>query len=295
MADSKVWIMTDSNSGITPEEGARRGIGVIPMPFFVDDQEYYENVTITREEFFKALADGKNVSTSQPSIAYLMDAFEEALKTYDEIVYIPMSGGLSASVMTAAGLAQQYDGRVQVVNNYRISVTQKQSVLEAQTLAAKGYSAAQIRELLERDALNASIYIAVDTLEYLKKGGRVTPAGAAIATILSLKPVLQIQGDKLDAYAKVRGLKAAQETMLKAIEQDMQTRFAGKKLLIKGAYTGDPALEEPWKQLLQSRFPDYAIDVDPLALSISCHIGPGATAVVVMEQLPEADDTVFEM
>lgn len=288
-----VWVVTDSNSGISVEEGQRRGIGVMPMPFFIDEQEYFEGVTITRREFFQALADGKAVSTSQPSVASLLELFQRGLEEHDELVYIPMSGGLSASVMTATAMAEQFDGRVQVVNNYRISCTQKQSVLEAQALAAQGRSAAEIKALLERDALNASIYIAVDTLEYLKKGGRITPAAAAIATILSLKPVLQIQGDKLDAYAKVRGLKAAQEAMLKAVEHDMQTRFAGKEVVIQGAYTGDPALAESWKQVLEARFPGRKISVDPLALSISCHIGPGATAVVCMESLPEAPGVVY--
>lgn len=295
MKETSVKIMTDSNSGISPEEGRKIGVGVVPMPFFIDGKEYYEGVSITRDDFFTRMAQGAEISTSQPSPEGLTRLWDETLKLYEEIVYIPMSGGLSGSVVTAQYLAEEYHGRVQVVDNRRISCTQKQSVLEAQELARQGWSAVQIRELLERAALDASIYIAVDTLTYLKKGGRITPAGAAIATMLSLKPVLQIQGDKLDAYAKVRGMKAAQEKMLAAVEADMNGRFAGRRVSIKGAHTCGKAEAKAWRALIADRFPKHKISLDPLPLSISCHIGPGATAIVCMPELPEAPRITYEL
>ena len=209
------------------------------------------------------------------------------LKEYEEIIYIPMSSGLSSSMATARMIAEDYDGKVHVIDNHRISQTQKQSVYEALELAKQGRTAAEIEAILNRDALEASIYIAVDTLEYLKKGGRVTPAGAALASILNLKPVLQIQGDKLDAYAKVRGEKAAQERMLQAVEKDINGRFAGRKVIIKGAYTCSEEAAEAWKKKIEERFPGYHITLDPLALSVSCHIGEGATAITCSLEAPE--------
>ncbi len=284
----RVRVITDSNSGITKEQGEKLGIGIIPMPFSIDGKEYYEGTTISREQFFEFMEAGKNITSSQPSIAALMDAFEEGLEEYDEIVYIPMSSGLSGSLTTAKIFAEEYDGKIEVVDNHRISCTQKQSVLEAVDLAKQGKSAKEIREILERHSLDASIYITVDTLEYLKKGGRVTKAAAAIATVLNLKPILQIQGDKLDAYAKVRGLNAAKEAMLRAVEQDIAGRFSGQEVQIQGAYCGTPAEAEAWKQTIEERFPNHTVTLDPLSLSISCHIGPKALAIVCMPQIPEA-------
>lgn len=295
MNETNVKIMTDSNCGITPAEGRKIGVGVVPMPFFIDGKEYFEGVSISREEFFSRMAQGAEISTSQPAPEGLTQLWDEALKLYDQVVYIPMSGGLSGSVVTAKYLAEEYHGRVQVVDNRRISCTQKQSVLEALALAEKGWAAAQIRELLERTALDASIYIAVDTLTYLKKGGRVTPAGAAIATMLSLKPVLQIQGDKLDAYAKVRGMRAAQEKMLAAVEADMNGRFAGRRVQIKGAYTCGRSEAKAWRAQIADRFPKHKISLDPLPLSIACHIGPGAAAIVCMPELEEAPKITYEL
>ena len=283
----KVGVATDTNSGINAEEAAAIGARIIPMPFFIDGEEYLEGCTIKREDFFERLKNGADIKTSQPSPGALTDLWDEMLKEYEEIIYIPMSSGLSSSMATARMIAEDYDGKVHVIDNHRISQTQKQSVYEALELAKQGRTAAEIEAILNRDALEASIYIAVDTLEYLKKGGRVTPAGAALASILNLKPVLQIQGDKLDAYAKVRGEKAAQERMLQAVEKDINGRFAGRKVIIKGAYTCSEEAAEAWKKKIEERFPGYHITLDPLALSVSCHIGEGATAITCSLEAPE--------
>ena len=283
----KVGVATDTNSGINAEEAAAIGARIIPMPFFIDGEEFLEGCTIRRDEFFERLRGGADIKTSQPSPGALTDLWDEMLKEYEEIIYIPMSSGLSSSMATARMIAEDYDGKVHVIDNHRISQTQKQSVYEALELAKQGRTAAEIEAILNRDAMEASIYIAVDTLEYLKKGGRVTPAGAALASILNLKPVLQIQGDKLDAYAKVRGEKAAQERMLQAVEKDINGRFAGRKVIIKGAYTCSEEAAEAWKKKIEERFPGYHITLDPLALSVSCHIGEGATAITCSLEAPE--------
>lgn len=284
---SKVGIVTDSNSGITQKEGKELGIRVLPMPFYINGELYYEDITLTQEEFYKKLAEDADISTSQPSPGSIMDLWDEVLKEYDEIVHIPMSSGLSGSCETAKMLAADYDGKVVVVDNQRISVTQKQSVLDAIALAEKGLSAQEIHDILMREKMEASIYITVDTLKYLKKGGRVTPAAAALGTVLNLKPVLQIQGEKLDAFAKVRGWKAAKKAMLNAIENDLNNRFAGKEMYLQMAYTC--SLEEAliWKGELEEKFPGYAIQMSPLSLSVSCHIGEGARAVAVCHKVPE--------
>lgn len=291
----RVAIATDSNSGITQAQGAQHGIAVVPMPFVIDGTEYFEDVSITREEFFQRLEEGAEVQTSQPSPEAVTTLWNKLLEEYEGVVYIPMSGGLSGSVQTAATLAQDYDGRVQVVDNHRISVTQKQSVLEAAFLAKDGWDAKTIKEFLMQHAYEASIYIAVDTLKYLKKGGRVTAAGAALGTLLNIKPILQIQGDKLDAYAKVRGMKLAQEKMLEAIEKDINERFSDCEVLIKGAYTCDEKTASQWKKTIAARFPKHKVSLDPLALSVSCHIGYGSMAVVVMKSQPEASPLNFEL
>ncbi len=298
MAEKKkpaVAIATDSNSGITQAQGKKLGIGVIPMPFLIDGREYYEDVSISRTEFFQKLESGADVQTSQPSPKAVTGLWDRLLEEYNEVVYIPMSGGLSNSLQTALVLAQDYDGRVQVVDNHRISCTQKQSVLQALQLARAGKTACEIKDFLTEHALDASIYIAVDTLKYLKKGGRVTAAGAALGTLLSIKPVLQIQGEKLDAFAKVRGMKQAQAKMLEAVRNDMEGRFAGCEVLIKGAYTCDEKTAAQWRKAISAAFPKHKISLDPLALSISCHIGAGAMAIVCMKAEPEADGISFEL
>lgn len=283
----KIAIVTDSNSGITQEMGKSMGIYVIPMPFFIDGELFLEDITLTQEEFYKRLGDNSDISTSQPSRGEVMECWDELLKEYDEIVHIPMSSGLSSTCHAAQSLSQEYEGKVCVVDNQRISVTQKQSVEDAITLREAGKSAAEIKEILEAEKLQASIYITVDTLKYLKKGGRITPAAAALGTVLNLKPVLQIQGEKLDAFSKVRGWKAAKRTMLKAIEKDLEERFSEVRedMVLGMAYTCSKEEAQEWKQEIAEKFPEYEIVEGPLSLSVACHIGPGAMAVTCMKKV----------
>ena len=284
---SKVAIVTDSNSGITQKRGEELGIYVLPMPFFIGGELYLEDITLSQEQFYEKLGADSEISTSQPSPGDVMDLWDKLLEDYDEIVCIPMSSGLSSTCETALSLAQDYDEKVQVVNNQRISVTPEQSVYDAIKLRDEGKSAAEIRQVLEKEKMQASIYITVDTLKYLKKGGRITPAAAAIGTVLNLKPVLQIQGEKLDAFAKVRGWKAAKKTMLNAIEKDLTDRFADVKdqMVLGMAYTCSKEEADEWKNEIQTRFPDYELVEGPLSLSIACHIGPGAMAITCMKRV----------
>ena len=281
---SKIAIVTDSNSGITQAEGARRGIHVLPMPFMIDEVTYYEDIDLTQEQFYEKLKSGANIATSQPSPDSVTSLWDKLLQEYDEIVHIPMSSGLSGSCQSAMAFAADYDGRVQVVNNQRISVTQRQSALDALQLAAAGKNAAQIKEFLENDKFNSSIYIMLDTLYYLKKGGRITPAAAAIGTMLRLKPVLTIQGDKLDAYTKTRGMKSAFKAMCKALDKDLSGRLSAlhtQGLLKAGiAYTQmDPDTLEFFKEEMKKRYPDLELFQLPLTMSIGCHTGPGALGI----------------
>lgn len=275
----KVAVMTDSNSGITQKEARKLGIRVVPMPFYIDGELYYEDITLTQKEFYEKLSGDADISTSQPSPADVMEIWKELLDEYDEVVHIPMSSGLSTSCETAMMLAKDFDGRVFVVNNQRISVTQRQAVLDALELAAAGRSGQEIHDILMREKLEASIYITVDTLKYLKKGGRVTPAAAALGTVLNLKPVLTIQGEKLDAFAKVRGLKSAKKVMKEAMEKDIKERFRGKRVHLEAAHTCTEEEAAQWKKELEEYFPGYDIHMDALSLSVACHIGPGAMAV----------------
>lgn len=279
----KIAIVTDSNSGITQEQAKEMGVHVIPMPFYINETMYLEGVTLSQEEFYERLKNDEPISTSQPSPAEVCGLWDMLLKENDEIVHIPMSSGLSNSCETAMGLARDYDGKVQVVDNQRISVTQYQSVVDALALRDAGKSAVEIKEVLEAEKLESSIYIALETLKYLKKGGRITPAAAAIGTVLNLKPVLQIQGEKLDAYAKVRGKKQAKRAMLKAAQEDMQERFAAYEeeglMCIESAYTGNPEEAEEFKKEIEAAFPGHEVRMAPLALSIACHIGHGALAI----------------
>lgn len=285
----KIAIVTDSNSGITQDEGRKLGISVLPMPFYINEVMYLEGVTLSQEEFYERLKKDEPISTSQPNPGEICGLWDTLLKEYDEIVHIPMSSGLSASCETAMGLARDYDGKVQVVDNERISVTQKQSVMDALTLVQAGKSAAEIREILEAERRESSIYITLETLKYLKKGGRITPAAAAIGTVLNLKPVLQIQGDKLDAYSKVRGKKQAKRVMLKAMKEDFDSRFAEYakrgEMCLEMAYTGNQEEAEEFKKEVQEMFPDYEIQMDPLSLSVACHIGHGALAVACSKKV----------
>lgn len=283
----KVAIVTDSNSGITQEKGKKMGISILPMPFFINEELFFEDITLTQEEFYKRLEEDADISTSQPSPGDVMDLWDGLLKEYDEIVHIPMSSGLSSSCETAMSLALDYDGKVQVVNNQRISVTQEQSVLDALKLREEGKSAQEIKKILEAEKFESTIYITVDTLKYLKKGGRITPAAAALGTVLNLKPVLQIQGEKLDSFSKARGWKAAKRTMLNAIDADIKNRFAGKEdqLVLGMAYSGNPEEAAEWKKEIQEHFPQYEIMESPLSLSVACHIGMGSLAVTCTKRL----------
>ena len=280
---TKVKIVTDSNSGITQAEAKKLGIFVLPMPFLINGEEYFEDINLTQAEFYEHLKGDAQVSTSQPAVGSVTELWDELLKDGAEIVHIPMSSGLSETCHTAEHLAKEYGGRVQVVDNQRISITQKQSVFDAIELAKAGKSAAEIREILLKTKFDSSIYIALDTLKYLKKGGRLTPAAALIGTIFKIKPVLQIQGEKLDAFKKVQTLHKAKEVMTDAIRKDLETRF--KDLVSKGemsiavAHTDNYEEAEKFKNELAATFPHVPVTfADPLSLSVSCHIGPGALA-----------------
>ena len=292
----KTAIVTDSNSGITQAEGKELGITVLPMPFYINEKMYYEDIDLTQEQFYQMLKDGAYISTSQPVVATLLELWDHLLETYDEIVHIPMSSGLSGSCETAMALAREYHGRVEVVNNQRISVTQRQSVMDAITLAGHGKTAREIREYLDLTKMDSSIYIMVDTLNYLKKGGRITPAAAALGTLLRLKPVLQIQGEKLDAFAKARNVKQAKKLMIEAIHNDCIKRFGsdetGSHMWIHMAYTGtDTTAIHEFRDEVAAEFPNHDIIVNPLSLSVACHIGPGALAVTCTKMM---DDSLFK-
>lgn len=278
---AKIAIVTDSNSGITQAQAKELGVYVIPMPFIIDEKAYFEDVNLTREEFYQKLTEDADISTSQPSPESVMDLWEELLKEYDEVVYIPMSSGLSGSCQSAMIFARDYDDKVHVVDNQRISVPLLQSVLDAKKLAEDGKNAAEIKNLLEEDKLNSSIYIMLDTLYYLKKGGRITPAAAAVGSLLRLKPVLTIQGEKLDAFAKARTASQGKTMMINAIKNDINTRFGGdyRNVYIEMAYTQDLEAAENYKAEVQEAFPEAEILMAPLSLSVACHIGPGALAV----------------
>ena len=280
---SKIAIVTDSNSGITQKEGKELGISVIPMPFYINDELYFEDITLTQEEFYQKLDEDADIKTSQPAPGDVLDLWEKLLEDHDEIVHIAMSSGLSSSCATAAMLADDYDGKVQVVDNQRISVTQRQSVADAMKLAEEGKSAKEIKDILEADKLDSGIFIMVDTLKYLKKGGRVTSAGAAIGTVIGIKPVLQIHGEKLDAFAKTRGVKQAKKKMIEAVRKELEERFPdgefAKHAYLQSAYTKDKEAALKWKEELMAEFPEMEFHQDPLSLSVACHIGAGALAV----------------
>lgn len=289
---SKVAVMTDSNSGITQIEAKEMGIAVLPMPFIIDDKIYYEDISLTQEEFYEKLAQNATVSTSQPSVEDVTKYWDKALEDADEVVYIPMSSGLSGSCSTAQMLSQDYDGRVQVVDNQRISVTQRQSAMDAIELAERGMNAAQIKALLEQEKMQSSIYIMLDTLTYLKKGGRITPAAAALGTALRLKPVLQIQGEKLDAFTIARTKKQGVSKMIAAMETDIKERFGGldnmDNIHIEVAHTANEEAAAEFVEELREHFRVRdEIVCNPLSLSVSCHIGLGALAVACSKAIPK--------
>lgn len=285
---SRVVVVTDSNSGITQAEAKELDVVVMPMPFYINEEMFYEDIDLTQEQFYAKLTEGGDIKTSMPLVGDVTDKWDELLKEYDEIVYIPMSSGLSSSCETAYMLSQDYDGKVQVVNNQRISVTMRQSVLDAKAMADSGRTAEEIKDILEDEKFNSSIYIMVDTLTYLKKGGRITPAAAALGTLLKLKPVLQIQGEKLDAFAKARTVKQAKSIMIEAMKSDFEKRFDspdGAKMNLEIAYTFDKEAAEAFKAEVQEAFPNNEIVMNPLSLSVSCHIGPGALAIACSKKI----------
>ena len=281
---SKIAITTDSNSGILIDEGKSKDLFVLPMPFLVNGEMYFEGVNLSQEQFYKLLETDASVSTSQPSRGELSEFWNQILKDYDEIVHLPMSSGLSQSCAAAQTLAKEFDGRVHVVDNRRISVTLKQSVYDAVRLKELGNSAAEIVEYLERTADHSSIYIAVDTMKYLKKGGRVTPAAATIGTILRVKPVLQIHGATLDKHTLTRNGAKAKEAMKTAIAKDLRERFStfveNDEMALFVAHTNDETNAKALAKELQASFPNIPVHYcDPLSLSVSCHIGPGSLAI----------------
>ena len=286
---SKIAIITDSNSGITQKQAEELGIYVVPMPFMINGQDYFEDINLTQSQFYEKLAEDADVSTSQPTPDSLMTLWDKVLKEYEQIIYIPMSSGLSGSCQSAYMIAQEeYEGKVFVIDNQRISVTQRQSALDAKEMAEAGLSAEAIRDKLIETKMESSIYIMLDTLHYLKKGGRITPAAAALGTLLRLKPVLQIQGEKLDAFAKARTTAQGKNIMINAIKSDIENRFGGMEkgdFWIAGAYTNnlDAALE--WKREVEAAIPGFDMHLDPLSLSVGCHIGPGALAVTVTRKI----------
>ena len=287
---SKVAIVTDSNSGITPAQAKELGVYVIPMPFMIDGETYFEEVDLTKEEFYQKMSEDAEISTSQPSPEVTLEMWNSLLKEYDEIVHIPMSSGLSGTCSTTYSLSLDYDGRVKVVDNQRISVTMRQSVLDALKLAKMGKSAQEIHDILIEDKFNSTIYIMLDTLYYLKKGGRITPAAAALGTLLRLKPVLTIQGEKLDSYSKARTTKQGKETMLAAIKNDIENRFGGvteeDNIFIGIAHTNNLEGALQFKEEVQAMFPQYKdIYVDELSMSVACHIGPGSVAVTATKKM----------
>lgn len=283
---SKVAIVTDSNSGITQKE-AKDNLFVLPMPFIIDGEDFYEDINLSQEEFYEKLKNDVRISTSQPSFGEVTELWDKILKDYDEIVYIPMSSGLSEACNSSKRYVEEgYNGKVFVVDNKRISITQKASVYEALNLAKKGKTASQIKEYLESTKMDSSIYIMVPTLKYLKKGGRVTPAAAAIASLLSIKPILQIQGEKLDSYAKVMNLTQAKAKMIAAIKKDLEERFKDLyqqgKMALCVAHTDNVDLANKFAEEVKSQFSNIEVlYCDQLSLSVSCHIGPGALALAV--------------
>ncbi len=287
----KTAIMTDSNSGITQAQAGELGVFVLPMPFMIDGKEYFEDITLTQEEFYEKLKNDSDISTSQPTPESVTSMWDDILKRYDQVVHIPMSSGLSSSCETAKMLAKDYRGRVEVVDNQRISVTQRQSVLDALNMAKKGMDAPQIKDILMRTKFDSTIYIMLDTLKYLKKGGRITPAAAALGTLLRLKPVLTIQGEKLDAFSKARTAKQGKSVMMSAIAHDMETRFGdttGAKTHLCVVHTENRAAAEELRDELALQFPEAGeIFIDCLSLSVSCHIGPGSLAITATRKLEQ--------
>ena len=286
---SKIAVITDSNAHFLPQEADELGTSIVPMPFTIDNETFYEDITLTREEFYQKMEGGASIATSQPSPSDVMSAWDKALETHDEVVYIPMSSGLSGSCQSARMLAMDYDGKVEVVNNQRISVTLKRSVHDAIELAQTGMTAAQIREELERVRYESSIYIMLDTLKYLKKGGRITPAAAAIGSLLRIKPVLQIKGERLDAFSKARTISQGKNIMINAMKHDIDTLYGGmdtETVWLYAVHANVPEQFAEFSEEVRAAFPNFKVMDDVLSLSVSCHIGPGALAIACSKKIP---------
>lgn len=275
---NRIAIATDSNSGITQARAKELGVFVFPMPFYIDGEVFLEDITLTQEQFYESLQRDCEIKTSQPVVGDLLKFWDDILEEYDEIIYVPMSSGLSGACASAQMLAEDYNGRVHVVDNQRISITMRDSVTDAKALVEKGFDAKTIVDIMMRDKMKSGIYIMVDNLKYLKKGGRLTPAAAAIGTFLNIKPVLRIDGGKLDAFAKVRGAKQAHKVMIDALKKDLETRVSADRIRINVAHTVNMEDAELLRQEILEVLPGLQIDIDPLSLSVSCHIGPGAFA-----------------
>lgn len=290
---SKIAVITDSNAHLTPQEEKELGVAVVPMPFTIGEETFYEGITLSREEFYARMESGASIITSQPSPSDVMRIWDKALETHDEVVYIPMSSGLSGSCQSARMLSEEYDGKVQVVNNQRISVTQKRSVLDALEMADRGMSAAEIREELEHVKYESSIYIMLDTLYYLKKGGRITPAAAAVGTLLRIKPVLQIKGERLDAFSKARTLNQGKNIMINAMKHDIETQYGGldkESVWLYAVHGNVPDQFAEFSAEVRAAFPGIRVYDDVLSLSIACHIGPGALAIACSKKIPFGAD-----
>jgi len=295
---AKIAVMTDSNSGITQEEGKKLGITVVPMPFFIDGEEYLEDITLTQEGFYEKLLSGANVSTSQPAIGYITSIWDDLLNSYDQVIYIPMSSGLSKSCETAVVAAKSdYEGKVFVIDNQRISVTQRQSVLDTLTMIERGYSAEKIAKVLIDTKMHSDIFIMVDTLKYLKQGGRITPTAAALGGLLKIKPVLFIKGEKLDSFKmRNRTVEGAMEIMINATKKCIEgylKELDGRtdNINFAVAYTGtDTSVANEFKDEIMKEFNVDTVVVNPLSLSVSCHIGPGALAIAICKKLADNID-----
>ncbi len=291
----KIAVVTDSNSGITQAQAEKLGVTVIPMPFMIDGETYYEDITLSAEDFFRIQAEDHDISTSQPSPETLASVWDGLLKDHDQIVHIPMSSGLSSSCAAAAALAEEeYAGKVFVVDNQRISVTQEQSVYDALLLARRGADAEHIRKRLEETKFDSVIFITVDTLKYLKKGGRITPAAAALGTLLKIKPVLIILGERLDAFAKARTMKQAKAMMTAAIQKELDNRLGDSECLhthLAIAHTQNQEMAEEFQKEVLERWPHADCHIAPLSLSVSCHIGPGSLALTATRKIVEEDET----
>lgn len=283
---SRIAIVTDSNSGITQGLAKELGIFVLPMPFVINEKTFFEDINLSQKEFYQKLQNDDEISTSQPAAGDILDLWDKILETHDALVHIPMSSGLSGSCATALALAEDYDGRVQVVDNQRISATMRQSVMDALQLVKTGKTACEIKNILEEVKFQSSIYIMLDTLKYLKKGGRITPAAAAIATVLKIKPVLQIQGKKLDAYAKARSEKQARTIMIDALRKDIETRFGGlNKVRVYVAHTNKEDAAQDFCKIIKQELGAEITFCDPLSLSIACHTGPGALGIACSKKI----------